>query len=568
MGVAVELLRIGSSMAGASMTAAGRSSSGVLGSSVASVANDSSVPGLPSLAGSSLVSRVFTDRHGRFSLMAVQPGTYSVEAMATAFLPALRQNLKIRGNTVVNLTLSTLFEAAQWLPVEKRSGNQPSDDWTWTLRSSANRPLLRMLASGPLVLVEDGSAAGESNGLAETQRVAANRTRVTASGGTGAFGEGNLRSTFELQHASDETRQLIFRTQLSAGGTAAFESVAAYRRELTPGHTMRTVLAVQDESQLHGEPGVEGMQSLILRSSESLKLTDHLVADAGNEFQAIKLGRMSIASHPFGGLTWNDGDNSVSYRVATSRTAQQSDSIDAAASMLLPVSIGGGALRVEHGLHQQASLERKTARLQMRVAAFHDHLLNPVVEGGGSVTAANAESGNLLLDQASGLVRVTGQSYRGTGAVAEARGRLGSETWITIECADGPALSLGAVPASSTMLAALNALRRRNVQVYSIAMSGQLNGTGTRWRTSYRWQPGDTVTPVAPFESSPEAAYLSIFLRQPVHLSRILPNGVDAVVDLRNLLAEGYRPFVTMDGSTLYLAQTERSIQGGLSFSF
>ena len=38
--------------------------------------------------------------------------------------------------------------------------------------------------------------------------------------------------------------------------------------------------------------------------------------------------------------------------------------------------------------------------------------------------------------------------------------------------------------------------------------------------------------------------------------------------DVRNLLAEGYRPFLTRDGSTLYFAQDERSIQGGLSFSF
>jgi hypothetical protein len=43
---------------------------------------------------------------------------------------------------------------------------------------------------------------------------------------------------------------------------------------------------------------------------------------------------------------------------------------------------------------------------------------------------------------------------------------------------------------------------------------------------------------------------------------------VDALINVRNLLAEGYRPFVTADGSTLYFAQTERSVQGGLSFSF
>jgi hypothetical protein len=39
-------------------------------------------------------------------------------------------------------------------------------------------------------------------------------------------------------------------------------------------------------------------------------------------------------------------------------------------------------------------------------------------------------------------------------------------------------------------------------------------------------------------------------------------------VDLRNLLAEGYEPFLTSDGSHLYFAQAQRSVRGGLAFNF
>jgi hypothetical protein len=35
------------------------------------------------------------------------------------------------------------------------------------------------------------------------------------------------------------------------------------------------------------------------------------------------------------------------------------------------------------------------------------------------------------------------------------------------------------------------------------SLSGTLDGTGTRWRASYRWQPEDTVTSVAPFARTP-----------------------------------------------------------------
>jgi hypothetical protein len=48
----------------------------------------------------------------------------------------------------------------------------------------------------------------------------------------------------------------------------------------------------------------------------------------------------------------------------------------------------------------------------------------------------------------------------------------------------------------------------------------------------------------------------------------MLPNGVQAMVAVRNLLAEGYRPFLSTDGTTLYFAQVSRSIEGGLSFTF
>jgi hypothetical protein len=35
-----------------------------------------------------------------------------------------------------------------------------------------------------------------------------------------------------------------------------------------------------------------------------------------------------------------------------------------------------------------------------------------------------------------------------------------------------------------------------------------------------------------------------------------------------NLLAQGYQPFLSADGHTLFLAQSPRTIQAGLSFTF
>ena len=87
-------------------------------------------------------------------------------------------------------------------------------------------------------------------------------------------------------------------------------------------------------------------------------------------------------------------------------------------------------------------------------------------------------------------------------------------------------------------------------------------------RASYRWQPDGTVTAVNPFGPFSDQAYLSFVVRQPVRCGNLLPAGLEATVDVSNLLAEGYRPFLSSDGKTLYLAQTPRTIQAGLAFNF
>jgi hypothetical protein len=56
------------------------------------------------------------------------------------------------------------------------------DDWKWTLRSAANRPLLRWLEDGPLVVVSDG--AGGNPKL---------KARLVATGQEGTFGESGER---------------------------------------------------------------------------------------------------------------------------------------------------------------------------------------------------------------------------------------------------------------------------------------------------------------------------------------------------------------------------------------
>jgi hypothetical protein len=54
-------------------------------------------------------------------------------------------------------------------------------------------------------------------------------------------------------------------------------------------------------------------------------------------------------------------------------------------------------------------------------------------------------------------------------------------------------------------------------------------------------------------------------LHQPIHLRR---GSFEAILDLRNMLAEGYRPYLLSDGSLVIFAQQQRSLRAGLAFNF
>jgi hypothetical protein len=43
---------------------------------------------------------------------------------------------------------------------------------------------------------------------------------------------------------------------------------------------------------------------------------------------------------------------------------------------------------------------------------------------------------------------------------------------------------------------------------------------------------------------------------------------MEALIEIRNLLAQGYVPVLGQDGRTLYLVQSARAVRGGVAFTF
>ena len=274
------------------------------------------------------------------------------------------------------------------------------------------------------------------------------------------------------------------------------------------------------------------------------------------------------SSLPFVNISWHSDGKSVSYRLATSPQLQNAGELADSATLAPMFSEEGGRVRLEHGLHQEVRFEDNTESRRVMAAFYEDQLHSPVVGGGGSISQSELASGEVLYDPVSQEFRVAGPGYTSGGFRAEIAQKIGESTWTTVSFANGKALAFDATGSAVSVESALQSIVQRRTQAVTASIDGKLIRTSTGWRASYRWQPSNTVTPVALYDSYGHGAYLNLMIRQPIHCGHLFPNGTEALVDVRNLLAQGYRPFLAGDGNTLYFAQDERSIQGGLSFSF
>jgi hypothetical protein len=228
-----------------------------------------------------------------------------------------------------------------------------------------------------------------------------------------------------------------------------------------------------------------------------------------------------------------------------------------------------GAIAIERGVHQEIGFERQTDASGMAVMLYADNIENPVLEALGRFAAGNpGADANVLLDRASGLLRAAGPNYSTTGVEANLSRRLPGGNLVRVSYASGSALVMPAIPQQGAMSQLIASARPHRAQTYSLSLSGTLDGTRTRWRASYTWQPDDTVTAVAPFSSNANSPFLSLQVRQPIHVTRDGSGRFEALVDVRNLLAEGYCPYILSDGSLLIFAQEQRSVRAGLAFTF
>ena len=547
-----------------------------------------------------VVARTFTDDRGRYSLPRLGAGLYQVKASSSLFLPTIHPDLRLLANSkvVINLTLSTLYQALQWLPTEPRAADSPADDWNWTLRLSANRPLLRMLNEADAQAVEIaasqaeaariGAEDGEDDGgpvliePAGDGGAGTGTRQVAIHSGLRRFGQGGLAQQVVWSANGSERRTVLLAAQTAtdfgspasfAGGLGRISTAAAYRQELSPDRSMTTIVTLADRPSIQAGASGDGLATMRVRSASTMRLGDLAELSAGTELEAARLGseRTVLGSHPFAGVEVHAGQTLVRYSVASAPGASGAGQMARQAAEDAPaVSETDGILHMEQGLHQELQISRKVRSWTGEVSFFHDTLAHPVVEGAVAGDAAALDPDNVLYDPGTGTIAVSGRGYSGGGVMALLRDQLSPDTWLSLRYAMGEAVAMPDLGSHGGNLA--QAFVSERTPMASIDAGTRLPVSGTVVRGSYRWQPAVALTQVAPFDEGGAAgipdAYLSLSIRQPLHLQKVGVGRLEAILDVRNLLAEGYRPFLSQDGSTVYFAQAQRCVAAGIAFSF
>jgi hypothetical protein len=222
----------------------------------------------------------------------------------------------------------------------------------------------------------------------------------------------------------------------------------------------------------------------------------------------------------------------------------------------------GFSPKIESAHHQEFSVSQRVGRTSFQVAMFADRVTDPALTGLGDVTSAN---GFLLPDLTSGTFSYTGRDLDTGGVRIVLQHKFASDLTATLDYAYGGVLDLSRPDVPMQQVQQWISTERRHA--LAAKLSGTVGRTRTHWIASYRWINGPALTPVDMFNSSPGQSdpYLNIFIRQPIPT---LGGRMEAILDIRNLLAQGYVPVLGQDGQTVYLVDSARSVRGGVAFTF
>ncbi|HKD15371.1 MAG TPA: hypothetical protein VKE71_12630, partial [Candidatus Angelobacter sp.] len=306
-------------------------------------------------------------------------------------------------------------------------------------------------------------------------------------------------------------------------------------------------------------------------ASDTMSIAGFIDLDYGAELQALQFARRVTAVRPFGRVDVHlSPDMVVEYRYATSEPDPRVDKGFATAPADLSESgprmaLTAGVPDLEKAHHQEISVSRRFGNNNIQVAYYTDQIRNIVLTGAGD---PSSYSDDVLPDVYSGTFSYAGGGLSTTGMRVVAQRKFSDDLTATVDYSTGGVIMLRAPV--STWQSVASTLGSDRQHAIGAKIAGRIPHCSTRLVASYKWNSGKALSAVDQFNASPGQMdpYLSLFIRQPLPGPSFIPGKMEALLDVRNLLAQGYIPVLGLDGRTLYLVQSARAVRGGLAFTF
>jgi len=511
-----------------------------------------------------LHQQLFTNDRGKFTTGSLPAGNYSVKVTLAGFLPSFEQHVRVsdQETTLLDIVLGSLFAS---LGKMRHDPDQPvpSDEWIWVLRaSSASRPVLRW----------QGGAAPGMNPMQETMAAPPeDRARLELTSGSDHPGSisnpGDSPATaFVYGWSLGDYGKLLMAGQFSydgvtPGGGLATEWLPSGELGVGP----ETSVLIRD-SRVGGIGGglefrgfrVSHDDQLALGNRVSIRYGGELVMEGLNRTTAsvlpraevaVKISKLWLASGTVAARPWQDSGNTNDLQSAI-------DTLDSLPTLLLR----NGRPVLSDNLHEEIAVERILSKSSTLTAAvFHDRSSNTAVFGRGDVSGPD-----FLPDIYTDVFAYDAGATQSTGARVVYTRKLGDNAETSFIYAYGGVLA----PAPGAMMGETrDELTTQYRSSLAARASGHLPGLHTKIVASYKWVGGQAVSRLDPYGESlfHMDPYLSLEIRQPI--PSVLSGHMEAMVDIGNLLAQGYVPLATSDGN-IVLIPSCRYFRGGFSFQF
>jgi hypothetical protein len=367
-----------------------------------------------------------------------------------------------------------------------------------------------------------------------------------------------------------------FRTTLSRQMGASTPRISVTMRQLSvPGRV---------NSAVAGIPGLDGaphLRSMSVSLSDKTQISDALDVEYGMELDSISYFDHLHYFSPYAKLTYSLPDAKVDFSYTSGNARPElgdrkiSENADleqdvAALSRIARVSLHDGRSKVQRGEDYELGISRTVGTREFRVATYRETVHNAAVTAAVPGHTGDLFTRNFVPDLFSNTSVFNAGDYQTEGYTASAAQKIGENYRVTVIFSSGGVLApegTGPIANDDELRGLIHAVRRNAVTTQA---SGVVPITGTRFVASYQWTGFRAATSAHLYatESTRPDPGLNMSIRQPIPAALGFRAHIEATAEIRNMLAQGYLPFMMTNGRRLLLMETPRSFRGGLSFTF